>query len=131
MIIFRRAELISGIVTGLSTVVSFSLLMTIQFGFASATDILGWLLLYGLPGLLLGWGAYSHSVRHKSWGLKVILVIAGLSAILILVAFFGGVIGYLGVSTALSWLMPAIMSVLTGISAIVVALSEKRNRLTL
>ena len=127
MTVLRTAELITGIGTGLSTATSLFLLMSNSppDGFGSAWEIWPWLLLYGLPGLLLALGAYNHSVGNKSWGVKVVFCIAGLSAIWILILLFGGVFGYLGVWRVLHWVAPTVMSVLTGMSALLVVLSEK------
>jgi hypothetical protein len=125
MSILRIVEFVCGIITALLTVTSFFLLMSAPAGLPNARDIFGWFLFYGLPGLLLASGASSHSIWHKSWGLKVTWVIAGLSAILISIAVLGGTIGYLGIWTTLYWLAPTITSLLTGIVAFFVVASER------
>ena len=123
----RIAELIAGIGSGLVTLISFFTLMLVPTGFQDGLVILVWILFYGLPAVLVTTGAYSHSIRHKSWGLKVIWIIASLSALNILLALFGGAFGYLGTLHVLYWMAPHFMFVATGVIALVVFLRERVN----
>jgi hypothetical protein len=123
----RIAELIAGIGSGLVTVISFFIVMRVPNGFQSGKVILGWIVLYGLPCVLVITGAYSHSIRHKLWGLKLVWIIASLSALQILLLVFGGAIGYLGIWNVLYWMAPTFMFVVTGVIALVVFLWERVN----
>ena len=123
MSIFRRLELIGGIVTGLLAVACFFLLRPTQPEFRSYQDFLGWIVFYGLPGSILTTGAYLHSVKRKTWGLALVSIVALLSAIFIFVSLFGGIF-YWGVWIALFALAPSIMSTLTAAGGFATVISE-------
>jgi hypothetical protein len=125
MTIFRTLELVSGTVTGLLGVSYVFLQMPADAEFRGLEYFLGWFLVYGLPGLVTAAGAYFHSVKYKSGGLVAVGIMTLLSVIYILLAFFGGVIGYYGVWAFLSGVAPAIMSIVTGAFAFAVVAFEK------
>lgn len=125
MTTFRTMELISGIVTGLLAFINFFLLMPTHAEFRGPRYFLAWFLAYGLPGALTVSGAYFHGVRRKSGALVVVGIATVLSTIFILLNFFGGVIGYLGVWAFLHGVAPAMMSILTGVCAFAVVRFEK------
>ncbi|HUS09615.1 MAG TPA: hypothetical protein VMZ30_04040 [Pyrinomonadaceae bacterium] len=128
MSIFRALELTGGIVTGVLAIACFFLLRPIQPEFRSYQDFLGWVLFYGLPGSILTAGAYLHSVKQKSWGLLLVLIVALLSAIFIFVSLFGGIF-YWGVWTALFALAPSIMSIVTAAGGFATVISETPNQI--
>jgi ABC-type enterobactin transport system permease subunit len=126
MTIFRTVELISGIATSLLTLSYFFLLMPTQAEAEFRGPFsLGWFFAYGVPGALTVTGAYFHSVKHRSWGSVVLGITTVLCVIFILLNFFGGVIGYMGVSAFLWGIAPAIMSIFTGFVAFAVVRFEK------
>ena len=125
MTIFRTVELISGIATSLLTLTYFFLLIPQAEAEFRGGLFLGWVLAYGVPGALTVTSAYFHSVKHRSWGSVVLGITTVLSMIYILLNFFGGVIGYMGVSYFLWAIAPAIMSIFTGFVAFAVIRFEK------
>jgi hypothetical protein len=127
MRILRTVELISGITTSLLTLTYFFLLVP-QAGDEFRGEVfLGWFLAYGLLGALTVTGAYFHSVKHRSWGLVVLGITTVLSMIYILLMFFGGVIGYLGLPYFLWGITPALMSIFTGFVAFALFVSKIPN----
>jgi uncharacterized membrane protein YsdA (DUF1294 family) len=126
MSIVRKLELVSGIATGLLAIACFFLLRPTQPEFRSSQDVLGWVLFYGLPGSILAAGAYLHSVRHASWGLVLVIIVAVLSAVFIIVSLFGGIF-YWGVWTGFLALAPSIMSILTAAGGFATSISEMPN----
>jgi len=126
MSIVSKLEFVSGIVTGLLAIACFFLLRPTQPEFRSSKDLLGWVLFYGLPASILQAGAYLHSVRHKSWGLLLVIIVAVLSAAFIVVSLFGGIF-YWGLGTGLLALAPAIMSIITAAGGFATVISEIPN----
>src|SRR6476620_486309 len=123
---FRKLELVCGIVTALLAIACFFILRPIQPEFRGSQDVLGWVLFYGLPCLVLAAGAYLHSVRRTSWGLVLILIVAVLSAVFIVASLFGGIF-YWGVWTGVLALAPSIMSILTAAGGLATGFSEMPN----
>ena len=121
----RAVELISGIATSVLTLTYFFLLVPQAEAEFRGGVFLGWVLAFGIPGALTVTGAYFHSVKHRSWGSVVLGITTALSIIYILLNFFGGVIGYLGLSYFLWGITPSIMSIFTGFVAFAVVRFEK------
>ena len=120
----RIFELISGVATGLLGLV-LPFILT-QSGYGSfnftADDVLGILLLFTAPGLLVTLASYFHATKRKSWG-RVMLWLGSLiqlviSCLVFLLYEYGG-------GGWKAWL--AFSPALTAIAASIVSLAVVKN----
>jgi len=81
----RKLELICGVITALLGITVTLLALRVEYVVAQrlggtgtmVKEIALWFALYGLPGLLVAFGAYSHAGRFRSWG-RVLVITATL-----------------------------------------------------
>jgi len=81
----RKLELICGLITAVLGITVMLLGLRVQYVVAQklggtgamVKEIALWFALYGLPGLLVAFGAYSHARRSRSWG-RLLLITASL-----------------------------------------------------
>src|SRR6266481_3225183 len=81
----RRLELICGLITAVLGITVMLLGLRVEYVVAQklggtgamVKEIALWFALYGLPGLLVSFGAYSHAGKSRSWG-RFLLITASL-----------------------------------------------------
>lgn len=89
----RRIELFCGcLVALLGLIIPFAKhgSHTFELDRAFPGFILGYVLLFGLPGLLFMIGAYLHAVKQKTAGLVIVILIGLFLTVLGVIFFFGG-----------------------------------------
>jgi hypothetical protein len=88
--------------------------------------LLGDLIAFVIPGLLVAMGSYVHSVARKTWGL-ILLLVGGIFLVVTMpILFFGGVFYFYGLWVGLLRLSPSIMAILTIIAALKVRRSARQ-----
>ena len=113
----RRVELVSGLATGFIWL-AYSLAMGSGIGNPSKywESFLSGFIFFGIPGLLVAFGAYAHVVRGKAWG-RVMLTVGCLLLILIFFLLAFGGIGYYGGVVLLTTLLPSVTGIITVIAS--------------
>ena len=93
--------------------------------FSLFQELFGALVLYVLPGLLVGIGSYIHASKLRSWALPMLLIGASYVVIIAVLLVFN-----LAFYTAnlLFWLnfLLAVMAILTAIVSLVVRFTDRR-----
>lgn len=126
----RACELVCGVLTGLSGLVSFVALWAIQSArgvpspsfFTVALGALIWL----APPSALALGAYAHARRRKTWGKTLVWAGGALSVLMLGFLFFGGIL-YYGVGVGLTAMAPGMSALLTMLCTLA-ASDEKETR---
>jgi hypothetical protein len=115
MRLVRKVELGCGILTGaLGLYVPLSI---VRANFApprrlDQESVIEMLLIFVLPGLLVTIGSYSHAVKERSWGRKLLwvigIILAAMSPLLFLLGGYGG-----GVRQAFLVITPTLAAIAT------------------
>src|SRR5882724_5452638 len=96
MTALRKVELISGIATGFLALFSPSSFSLAVFVFSDFTfkeklsGLLSLLVTYIGPAILVAIGSYTHAVRHRASGFRMVLIGGLVLTIMEFVVFFGG-----------------------------------------
>jgi putative effector of murein hydrolase LrgA (UPF0299 family) len=123
MNMWRRIELVCGIGCGVLGLLPFFLrhgAYAFELFRSSSGNLLDALLLFFLPGLLVGVGSYFHAVRTRTFGLILLLVGGVFLTLMMLVHFFSGAVFYLfGLPGGLAILMQGLLALIAMISLII------------
>ena len=114
----RRVELVSGLATGFLWL-AYSLALGRGYPNNSSLyleSFLSGFIFFGLPGLLVAFGAYSHAVRGRAWGRVMLMVGCSILILVFLLFFFGG-IGYWGKLVQFTTVAPSITGIITVIAS--------------
>jgi hypothetical protein len=79
--------------------------------------LLGDVVSFVIPGLIVALGSYLHSVARKTWGFVLLLVGGTFLLVTMPIHFFGGVFYFYGLWGGLLRLSPSAMAILTIIAA--------------
>jgi hypothetical protein len=114
----QRIELIFGIATGVLEVITVGVLeVTEASGNEVAASIVGSLLFFLLPGLLVAVGSYLHVLRRRTIGLLMLVIGTLFLIVMMFVHTLGGVFylyGYWG----FGFLLPSFTALVSGIASL-------------
>ena len=133
MTLSKKFELAGGATTGVLAVVLGVVAQFIRHG-AHTFELyrlwpgllLGDLIAFVIPGLLVAIGSYVHSVARKTWGFILLLVGGIFLSVMMPIHFFGGVFYFYGFGGGLLRLSPSAMAILTIIAALKVRPSAQQ-----
>lgn len=127
MTLLRGCELICGVLTGLSGLVSFVALWLIQSARGapspSAAMVALGALFWLLPPSAVALGAYVHASKRKAWGEKLLWAGGTLSVLTLGFLFFGGIL-YYGIGVGLTAMSPGVPALLTLLVSLAVSARE-------
>ena len=133
MTFLRRLEIVCGVTTALLGIAAAAQMFSMDMdtarelgrGFPLVEEVLGALLIYILPGLLVSVGSYLHSLRLRTWGFPMV-IFSSLAVVIIFTLLFLNVAFYSADLTAWLNLSLAVAAVVTMIVSIVVNLLDRR-----
>ncbi|HEU5237454.1 MAG TPA: hypothetical protein VFU37_09955 [Pyrinomonadaceae bacterium] len=79
----------------------------------SAGFLLDLLVLFVIPGLLVAFGSFVHSVRRKKWGLVLLLIGGAFLTLMMFIHAFGGTFYVWGLWSAVLIVLQALTAILT------------------
>ena len=114
----RRIELIFGIATGVVEFISVGVLVVTEFsGNQVRAWIVGSLLLFLLPGLLVAVGSYLHVMRKTIIGLVMLLIGTLFLTVMMFVHALGGVF-YLYGFWGFGFILPSVTALVSAIASL-------------
>jgi hypothetical protein len=123
MTAWKRAELFCGVACGVCGVLPFFLrhgIYAFELFKTSSGSLEDALLLFFVPGLLVGVGSYFHAVRRKTVGVILLLTGGIFLTLMMLVHFFSGAVFYLfGIAGGVAILLQGLLAFLTIVSVVV------------
>lgn len=132
MMFLRKFELAGGMATGVLGGLAGIVAPFVRYGVGIFELYRSWpglligdLISFVIPGLLVAVGSYVHSVGRKSWGFVLVLVVGIFLVLIIPIHFFGGVFYFYGLWGGLLRLSPSAVALLTVIAAFQVRRSAR------